>query len=384
MHNINIDIEYFVKHNGIIKNYRTITSKKNDARFGVKLYNSNNQLIMQDENSMNSWLFNWCKFLYYSMTSETQTFYLTSGDSSTQFPYYWNISLIDSANSNHGIHAGADDGTLVPLSANNYVLGDRFLEGSTSGKFNYDATVVYPAEEDGLKYKLRLGRYINNYSSDTNVIKELSVVGIGEDGSYITYIRDLFDDFGNPISYSVGQNEALLIYYDLYIINDSGFTINFIKWLEAIIKADSSVSVKSLSNVDINAASSNLIYDMINCYVGAGEDNYGIVIGNGEGETDYNDYSLSSIISHGNGSNQLDYGPTLLVEPAHQSGQEQFKLYRTFTNNSGNTITTKEIGLYGKGTGAGNRVCISRVDLVGVPLDPGDEVEIIYTIRTLI
>lgn len=385
-HNVDLEVDAIVRRDGIVQRQYKFIPPRNDARIGIKIFDkTTGKVRVEEERPMKSWVFNWCKFLYYSMTSQTQTFYRTSGASTTTFPYYWNLDLVDTTNSNHGIHAGADDGTITPLSANNYVLGDRYLEGVGLGEMSYDTTVVGTSEIDGeIKFRVRLYRYVNNYSAGDNDVKEISLVGIGQDSNYTTYIRDLFDDFGNPVNYTVGKNEALLVYYDLYILKDSGLTKNIVRWMEAIAKADNTVALKNISNANITASAANTIYDMLNCYVGAGEDNYGVIIGDGASDTNYESYKLVSRIRHGTGAGQLNYAAVSLTAPSHQSGQQQFKIHRYFTNNSGSTITTREIALYGKGTGSGNRTCFARVDMVGVPLENGENVEIVFTIRTLI
>jgi len=385
-HNINLDVTAIVRKDGVEQRRYNIVPNTNDAVVGVKIFDKKTGKVrVHEERPMKSWVFNWCKFLYQSMTGTSQTYYRTSGASTTTFPYYWNITMFDATNSNHGIHAGSDNGTITPLSANNYVLGDRYLEGTAAGEFNYDATALTSAALDGaIKYKIRLSRYINNYSSGSNVVKEMSVVGLGADGNYTTYIRDLFTSDGNLINFTVDTSEALLVYYDLYILKDSGYTKNIVRWMEAIANADNTVAMKNLSDADITASAANTIYDMINCNVGAANDDYGIVIGRGESENDFDDVQLVTKITEGTGLNQLNYGATTLTAPSHSSGEQEFKIHRVFTNNSAATITTREIALYGEGTGSGNRTCFARVDMIGVPVLSTETLEIIFTIRTLI
>jgi len=385
-HNINLEAMAIVRKDGVEQRRYSFTPTKNDAVVGYQIIDKETgEVRAQKEQPMKSWVYNWCKFLYQSMSGTSQTYYRTSGTSTTTFPYYWSINSMDLTNSNHGIHAGSDDGTITPLSANNYVLGDRYLEGASAGEFNYDTTAVVPAALDNVvKYKVRLSRYINNYSPNSNVVKELSVVGLGSDGNYTTYIRDLFTSNGNLIDFTVKKSEALLVYYDLFILKDSGFTKNIVRWIEAIAKADNTVALKNISNADITATAATTVYNLINCNAGAAIDNYGVVIGRGENENDFDRVKLVSRINEGVGANELNHGATTFTAPSHVSGQQEFKVHRIFSNNSGATITTKEIALYGKGTGSSNRTCFARVDMIGVPVLTGETLEIVFTIRTLI
>jgi hypothetical protein len=54
---------------------------------------------------------------------------------------------------------------------------------------------------------------------------------------------------------------------------------------------------------------------------------------------------LGALIGHGTGSGQLSYGATV-VESLTKNSVWYFRIIRTFTNNSGATVTVREVGLY--------------------------------------
>jgi hypothetical protein len=77
----------------------------------------------------------------------------------------------------------------------------------------------------------------------------------------------------------------------------------------------------------------------------AGETTAGIVVGSSDLPVSLGQYSLGSLIGHGMGSGQLQYGATT-VESLVKNSTWYFRIVRTFTNGSGATVTVREIGLY--------------------------------------
>jgi hypothetical protein len=97
---------------------------------------------------------------------------------------------------------------------------------------------------------------------------------------------------------------------------------------------------------------------------GVGVDAQGIVVGSGDTPNSINTYALASKIAHGSGSGQLAYGATVFEDVSNPSGGDlQFRVTRTFTNNSGASVTVKEIGIYGTVADSGGTTryfCIVR------------------------
>ena len=82
-------------------------------------------------------------------------------------------------------------------------------------------------------------------------------------------------------------------------------------------------------------------------YAGDGVGDYGLVVGSSDNPNTVNTYTMGAIIPHGNASGQLYYGATTMENPQNPTGTNNwfFRIIRTFTNNSGGSITVKEIGL---------------------------------------
>ena len=118
----------------------------------------------------------------------------------------------------------------------------------------------------------------------------------------------------------------------------------------------------------------------LNC--GAGSSEYGLVVGSGTAYNTVNTYALQSLIPHGTGSGQLSYGSHTFDSLLVSDNTVYFRIMRTFTNNSGASITVNEIGLYAKAVDGGNNTrifCIAR-DVIngGVTVDNGKTLTVRY------
>ena len=119
---------------------------------------------------------------------------------------------------------------------------------------------------------------------------------------------------------------------------------------------------------------------------GAGVDTYGIFVGSGDTPNTILTYALASKIAHGTGSGQLVHGATTVEDVTNPSGNDlQFRVTRTFTNNSGASVTVKEVGIYGGVAdtgGTGRYFCIVR-DVLPSPssIPDGATMTIRYTTK---
>lgn len=79
---------------------------------------------------------------------------------------------------------------------------------------------------------------------------------------------------------------------------------------------------------------------------GAGETTHGIIVGTGNTAPTIDDYVIETLIAHGVGGGQLQYGGVTFGAPASDAAVSQFTITRDFANNSGGAITVNECGLY--------------------------------------
>jgi len=102
----------------------------------------------------------------------------------------------------------------------------------------------------------------------------------------------------------------------------------------------------NIVKTDGNGMSEEPTYSDVNAP--AGNDDYGIWIGTDDGSIlalAPANYTLGGKIDHGNEAGQLNYALTEHVPVAESGTDRVYKITRTFTNNSGDTITAKEVGL---------------------------------------
>jgi hypothetical protein len=77
----------------------------------------------------------------------------------------------------------------------------------------------------------------------------------------------------------------------------------------------------------------------------AGDTSAGILVGTSDSPVSLAQYNLLGLIPNGTGAGQLSYGATV-VEDLTTDTTYFFRIVRTFTNNSGASITVREIGLF--------------------------------------
>ena len=79
------------------------------------------------------------------------------------------------------------------------------------------------------------------------------------------------------------------------------------------------------------------------------DDTLGIVVGASDTAFTSTDTALATKIEHGTGATQVEYGvfpdTSVTTEPAISGGKTTMKLARNFINNSGSSITIKEVGI---------------------------------------
>jgi len=152
--------------------------------------------------------------------------------------------------------------------------------------------------------------------------------------------------------------DNLGIYYDMVVKKDDkiiriyrkrkchSFVKQFIQLLlRKMIAPPSSVIIKDITNTNRTLTEENYA---INLYLNGPVNStaYGPVVGTGITEITINDYVMETLIAHGTSAGQLQYSVTVFGAPTTTAPGTSFIVTRVFTNNSGNSITINEIGLY--------------------------------------
>jgi len=106
-----------------------------------------------------------------------------------------------------------------------------------------------------------------------------------------------------------------------------------------------------------------------------GDTSQGIIVGTSDTPNTLTTYALGAKIAHGTSAGQLVYNAETAEDVTNPSGNDlQFRLTRTFTNNSGATITVKEVGLLVKkldATPTARSFLVAR-DVLPSPVDVPD------------
>jgi len=79
---------------------------------------------------------------------------------------------------------------------------------------------------------------------------------------------------------------------------------------------------------------------------GSGNESFGIVIGTSNAANSTSTYALGSQIANGTSAGQMQYGAVSVAALTTSGNTISFTANRTFTNNSGASITVAEVGIY--------------------------------------
>ena len=76
----------------------------------------------------------------------------------------------------------------------------------------------------------------------------------------------------------------------------------------------------------------------------AGDATVGILVGKGSTPVAFDDYDMETVVVHGTGVDQLQYGASGFGYPAADAVSAHFRLSRVFSNASGNLVNVTEVG----------------------------------------
>lgn len=121
---------------------------------------------------------------------------------------------------------------------------------------------------------------------------------------------------------------------------------------------------------------------------GVGNDTHGIVVGTNAGVTaeDNENYALDTKILHsGTGeANKLNYQAVTFIKAREVGANVDLDISRPFLNESGGTITVKEIGLICKNTTDTKYHLLLRDVVSDEDVEDGYTLTVVYTLRTTV
>lgn len=184
------------------------------------------------------------------------------------------------------------------------------------------------------------------------------------------------------------------------LVKDSGlipshsYIIQFLELIYSIMRCTNNVWYGDMDATDVDNAESRLsgaaqvnnTYGRVNA--GIGDDTFGIVVGTNAGTTpeDNENYKLDTKILHSaiGDAGELNYQAVTFVAPSVQGANIDFDITRTFLNETGVTITVKEIGIICKNiTDTKYHLMLRDVVSDEAVLD-GYTLTVVYTLRTTV
>lgn len=148
----------------------------------------------------------------------------------------------------------------------------------------------------------------------------------------------------------------------------------------------SDASTQPATGYSSNGASNMSIYVFqgYGFYAGAGVDTFGIVVGTGSGAENFNSNALGAKIANGVGAGQLSYAAMNAPAISTVGTTKKVDWVRFLNNNSGNSITVNEVGIYCNGTYDNSSLYFMMCrDLVagGVAVPNAGQLRVTYTIQ---
>lgn len=262
-----------------------------------------------------------------------------------------------SANTTYGLLCG---NTATANSFNNSLILGTVSDTDYGLKDYYDYTIdsilSYGATNVAVNTNtLKVTRRIENILGTSVTINEIGLMAAFTDGATsrrILLSRDILST-----DYSLAAGDLVDIELNISITSDSGYTIAFLKILESLF-TDSSVTLRdtnaTTASKNFSSTSRSLEIDSV-----AGDDNYGIVVGNDGEAFSYNSWNLQSKIPHS--SSGLSYGATELISLSYSDNKIVFGVKRDFENLGTSPVSINELGVVVKLSSTTNYYLIQRL-----------------------
>lgn len=177
------------------------------------------------------------------------------------------------------------------------------------------------------------------------------------------------------------------------VIKDTGqgparsFVLQFLQWIGAVFDS------LGTQVTDVNGVNKYIYHPIrdnyeMNTILSLGNASlYGTVVGTGDTAADNTDYALEAQIVEGAEAGELTHGAQAIEAVAVVGSNVDLELKRSFTNNSGDTITVKEAGIYCRSKQNGTQGYHMLVrDVLGGGAEVPDKcsLTVYYTLRTTV
>ena len=178
------------------------------------------------------------------------------------------------------------------------------------------------------------------------------------------------------------------------VVKDSGlipirsYVIQFLEYLEGMWDAETKQAT------DIDGTEQNITQTGVQCLTfglanaPAGDDTYGVLVGTNAGATveDNLNYKLDTKIEHsGTGeAGKMNHQIVVFDAPEVLGASVDFDVSRAYINETGSSITVKEIAIYIKNTNVTKYHMILRDVIAEQVVDDAETLTVTYTLRTTV
>jgi len=159
--------------------------------------------------------------------------------------------------------------------------------------------------------------------------------------------------------------------------------------LTGVASTSGTVSYLPVSGIIGTDGATHNFISVVSGGASSGDASGGIVIGTGNALNSPSTYALQSQIQNGTGAGQMQYGAVSVAALATSGNTVSFTANRTFTNNSGASITVAEVGIYEwiyVSSPAGNSPVAFARDVLATPVTVANTtpITVYYTIQLTI
>ena len=385
-HQIELEAEATVfRSDGTIRERRIIGEPFPEGQVQMLVRDAGGETVSVKSFPMQSFLRNWVHYLDSRAARANRAFIKTDGNTYTQQLERWRLDYAVAGQVGIGTVIGTDDGSVLPLDWLNYTLGAKIAHGVGANQMSYSAQVIGSAGAVGSNIELPLTRTFTNSSGGTITVKEVGLIAYGrgypEDNLYALSIRDL-SDAGGALSVAVLNNQTLEVKYTLKTAQSSGFVLNHLFMIEAVFlyaAKNFTSTTGAVFSFNPSTQGSTTCQDYT---APLGEDEYGVVVGTNSDALDQGDTKLGAQILQGTGTGQLSYGAGENEATTLVGSDMSFAVKRTFTNNSGASISVQEAGLYSEGKNTTtSRLMMARTLVGGVIVANTESLQIRYIFK---
>ncbi len=265
------------------------------------------------------------------------------------------------SNSLYGILVGTSS---APQSWLDYKLGGLCSTGKLTNQLQYGTMTPIDYVTSGSVKYFRSSRTFKNDWTASISVKEVGYMTKQTVLSrYMLISRDLVNFDDTPLDITVDPGQVLEVVYNMGFDANDGWVDNWYLLLSGSSRLTTQYYTK-VCGISVPSNHSSFTQDYFyHINYNAGVFPTGIAVGSSDMPVSMSDYNLASIITHGSSSGQLMYGDTryLTSSVSTESQSMTSNIIRKFTNNSGDSIIVKEVGV----------ICSGRIS-ADSPSDPNN------------